>query len=130
MTGSFSSRNTPSPRTMTYIMNSKRKRPHRPVDLEPDRVVDKHDARQFLHALVEQRVADDIAIGRRLAEIGAEIEGGDERRQHKSRQQGGDKQAGENAQRPLGHKTQRVGGVLKALRDQKPADRKEDEHAV
>ena len=48
---------------------------------------------------------------------------------HKGRHQGGDEQTGKDAQRPLGEKMQRVGGLLEALRHEKAADRKEHEDA-
>ncbi len=103
--------------------------PHRTVDFEPDRVVDEHDPGQFMDCRAQQSVANHIAIRCRLAEIGARLQGRHERRQNKCRQQGRDKQTGEDTQRALRHKPQRVPGVLKALRHQKAANCKEDKDA-
>ena len=75
---------------------------HRAVDLEPGRIVDEHHPWQLVHHLIEQCVADDELVGLRPAEIDAGLQGGDQRRQHESRNEGGDEQAGENPQCPLG----------------------------
>ena len=76
------------------------------LDLDPDRVVDEHDPGNSCTVRIEQGVADDVSVRLRPAEIGAGLQGGDEWREHEGRQQGGDEEAGKDAQGPLGEEAQ------------------------
>ena len=82
-----------------------------------------------MHALIEQRIAEDILVRFRSPEVCAEREAGDERPQNESRDQCGSEQTRKDAQCPLREIMQRVRGLLEALRHEKSADREEHEHA-
>ena len=114
---------------MTYIMNSKRKVHIEPLISSPTGLLTNMTPGNSWTVGLSKVLPIDIAIRCRLAEIGARLQGRHERRQNKCRQQGRDEQTGENTQRALRHKAQRVAGLLKALRHQKAANCKEDEYA-
>ena len=74
--------------------------------------------------LIEECVADDVLVGLRPAQKGARSKCGDNWRQRKGRQHGGDEKPRKYPQRSLREETPRIPGLLKALRHEKAADRK------